>query len=145
MPHRLLLLAVALLATGCSLFRPKPPVYEAVRLDSGVVVRDLLVPEKGAPVAPGDTIAIRYELRLPDRTLVESSQDLGQPLRFEVGAGAVPIGLEQGVVGMRLFGSRVLTIPSALAFGAEGNPPRVPPNTDVVFEVELMEHEVAGG
>jgi FKBP-type peptidyl-prolyl cis-trans isomerase len=128
---------------GCSLFRPDPPEYEALELESGVTVRDLVVPEKGNEVAPGDTVALHYTLRLSDRTVVESSAETGMPLRFEVGAGSVPRGLEQGVLGMRLFGRRRLSVPSVLAFGAAGRPPRVPPDADVLFEVELMEHTPA--
>jgi FKBP-type peptidyl-prolyl cis-trans isomerase len=89
-------------------------------------------------------VAIRYELRLVDGTLVESSDDTGQPLRFEVGRGSVPRGLEQGVLGMRLFGRRRLSVASELAFGSAGRPPRIPPDAQVVFEVELMEHTPVG-
>jgi FKBP-type peptidyl-prolyl cis-trans isomerase len=124
---------------SCSLFRPGPPEYDAVELESGVTVRDLVVPDAGAPVATGDGVALHYELRLRDRTLIESSRETGIPLRFEVGAGAVPRGLEEGVVGMRLFGRRRVSVPSELAFGSTGRPPRIPPDAEVVFEVELME------
>ncbi len=137
---RIVWLLAACLLAGCSWFRPTPPHYDAVTYESGLVVRDLVVPDEGPEVAPGDTVALHYELRLADRTLVESSQVTGQPLQFEVGAGTVPRGLELGVVGMRLFGRRRLQVPSALAFGADGRPPRIPPDAAVTFDVELMEH-----
>ena len=133
----------ALCLTGCGLFRPDPPEYDAVELASGVTVRDLVVPDAGLAVVAGDEVAVHYELRLRDRTLVESSRESGLPLRFHVGAGSVPLGLEQGVVGMRLFGRRRLHVPSELAFGSAGRPPRIPPDAPVVFEIELMEHAPA--
>lgn len=140
MPTRVLVLALGLLFAGCAWFRPRPPEYESVRLESGLVVRDLVVPEAGAVVAPGDTVAVHYDLRLTDRSLVESSNSIGQPLRFHVGAGDVPSGLDEGVLGMRLFGRRRLTVPPELAYGAEGRPPRIPPRATLIFDVELMEH-----
>lgn len=125
--------------SGCAWFRPDPPHYEAVEHPSGLVVRDLVVPDAGPEVAVGDEVALHYEMRLADRTLIESSKATGQPVRFEVGAGGLPRGLELGVVGMRLFGRRRLSVPSALAFGSAGRPPRIPPDAAVMFDVELME------
>lgn len=141
---RLPIVLAVFLCSSCAWFRPDPPEYDSVRLASGLVVRDLVVPDAGAEVADGDEVAVHYTLRLADRTQIESSLDRGQPLRFRVGAGAVPRGLEEGVRGMRLFGRRRLAVPSELAFGHEGRPPRVPPDAAVVFEVELMEHVPAG-
>jgi len=143
MRTRFLALSLAAGLCGCAWFRPDPPHYDAVRHSSGLVVRDLVVPENGPEVAAGDTVAVHYDLLLADQTPVESSRDTGRPLRFEVGAGAVPRGLDEGVVGMRLFGRRRLIVPSALAFGAAGRPPRIPPDSPVTFEVELMEHTPA--
>lgn len=143
MSIRTLLLLAAGLLSSCAWFRPDPPHYDAITLESGVVVRDLAIPDAGPEVAPGDSVALHYELRLADRSLVESSKNTGQPLEFEVGAGTVPLGLELGVVGMRLYGRRRLHVPSALAFGASGRPPRIPPDAAVMFDVELMEHTPA--
>lgn len=130
---------LALALSSCAWFRPSPPHYDEVRLDSGVVLRDLVVPDEGQSVVSGDTVAIHFDLCLADRTSIESSRATGQPLRFEVGAGVVPRGLEQGVLGMRLFGRRRILVPAALAYGAEGRPPRIPPDAALSFDVELME------
>lgn len=139
-PSSLAALALAAPLTSCAWFRPRPPEYEPVRSPSGLVVRDLLVPEQGAGVDAGDTVALHYQLWLADRTPLESSRETGLPLRFEVGAGSVPPGLEQGVLGMRLFGRRRLDVPSTLGFGAAGRPPRIPPDAALVFEIEVIEH-----
>jgi FKBP-type peptidyl-prolyl cis-trans isomerase len=140
MPTRLLALVPLLAFASCAWFRPHPPEYETLRFESGLVLRDTVVPDAGVEVAPGDTVAVHYDLRLADRSLVESSTATGRPLRFKVGAGEVPSGLEQGVLGMRLFGRRRLTVPPALAYGSEGRPPRIPPDATLIFDVELMEH-----
>ena len=102
-------------------------------------MRDLVVPDSGDTVKTGDTVAVHYDLFLADRSLVESRTHSGQPLRFQVGAGAVPRGLDEGVMGMRLFGRRRLTVPPSLGFGEEGKPPLVPPEATLIFDVELME------
>lgn len=139
MPNRILALTIGFSLASCSWFRPDPPEYDALELASGVSVRDMVVPDQGPGVAEGDEVAVHYDLRLADGTFVESSRDTGQPMRFAVGAGTVPRGLEQGVIGMRLFGRRRVNVPSALGFGAEGRPPRIPPDATLVFDVELME------
>lgn len=140
MASRLLLLTLGWILTACAWFRPAPPVYEPLTRASGLVVQDLLVPDAGAEVAPGDAVALQYELLLADRTHLESSRQTGHPLRFVVGDGSVPAGVDQGVLGMRLFGRRRLHVPSELGFGSAGRPPRIPPDVDLVFEVELIEH-----
>jgi len=134
------ILAAALL-TSCGWFRPEPPDYDSVALPSGLVVRDLVVPEAGAEARLGDAVGVHYELFLMDGTAVESSRTTGTPLRFELGTGVVPRGLEEGIVGMRPFGRRRLTVPSLLAFGETGRPPEIPPGATVRFDVELMELE----
>lgn len=135
----LFLVVAPLPLAGCALFRAEAPSYPTVELPSGLVVHDLVVPENGAPARAGDTVAVHYELFLDDHTLVESSAKNGAPLRFELGSGQVPRGLDEGIVGMRLFGRRRLTVPSSLAFGDAGRPPEIPPKATVIFDVELME------
>jgi len=130
---------LALALSSCAWFRPSPPHYDDVVLESGLVVRDLVVPNAGQGVVSGDTVAVHFDLRLADQSLVESSRSTGQPLRFEVGAGKVPRGLEEGVLGMRLFGRRRLLVPAELGYGAEGRPPRIPPSAALTIDVELME------
>jgi peptidylprolyl isomerase len=131
------------LLASCAWMRPKPPEYENLLSESGVIMRDLVVPERGEQVRQGDTVAIHYELWVQDGPLVESSRDQGTAVRFEVGAAEVPRGLEEGVLGMRLFGRRRIVVPSELAYGAEGRPPLIPPDATLVFDVELMEHQVS--
>ena len=71
----------------------------------------------------------------------DSSLDNGRdPLEFQLGAGRVIKGWEQGVAGMKVGGKRTLIIPSALAYGSRGAPGgSIPPNSDLIFDVELLD------
>lgn len=68
----------------------------------------------------------------------DSSLDRGDPLEFQLGAGRVIKGWEQGVQGMKVGGKRTLIIPSALAYGPRGAGGMIPPDADLIFDVELV-------
>ena len=98
-----------------------------------------LVPGKGAEAKTGDTVSVHYTGTLLDGKEFDSSKKHGQPFTFELGAGKVIKGWDQGVVGMKVGGKRKLTIPPSLAYGARGFPPVIPPNSTLNFEIELLE------
>jgi len=92
----------------------------------------------GAEAENGKTVSIQYTGRLVDGTKFDSSLDRGQPIEFVLGTGAMIKGWDEGIPGMKVGGKRKLTIPPAMAYGAEGRPPVIPPNSTLVFDVELM-------
>jgi FKBP-type peptidyl-prolyl cis-trans isomerase len=92
----------------------------------------------GAEAKTGQTVDVHYVGTLTDGKKFDSSRDRGQPFAFKLGAGQVIRGWDQGVPGMKVGGLRRLTIASDLAYGARGYPPVIPPNSTLVFEVELV-------
>jgi FKBP-type peptidyl-prolyl cis-trans isomerase len=101
-----------------------------------VLIEDLEIGD-GAVATKGKVLAVHYTGTLTDGTKFDSSLDHGEPIHFKLGLGRVIPGWEQGIEGMRVGGKRKLTIPPALAYGAQGQGP-VPPNATLVFEVELV-------
>ncbi len=92
----------------------------------------------GAEAVAGKNVSVHYTGTLTDGSKFDSSHDRGEPFRFRLGAGQVIQGWDQGVVGMKVGGKRRLTIPPELGYGARGFPPVIPPNSTLVFEVELL-------
>lgn len=92
----------------------------------------------GDIVPEGATITAHYTGALcADGTIFQSSHDFGKPLTF--GLGQVIKGWTQGVPGMKVGGIRRLVIPSALAYGSVRAAANIPPNSDLVFDIELVE------
>ncbi len=94
----------------------------------------------GSAVKEGDIVNVHYIGRLSDGTQFDSSRDRGQQFRFQVGAGRVITGWEQGILGMREGGTRMLVIPSEMGYGNQsvGN---IPPNSTLIFVIELLSIE----
>jgi FKBP-type peptidyl-prolyl cis-trans isomerase FkpA len=97
-----------------------------------------VAPGKGTEVAKaGDRVAVHYTGKLPDGKQFDSS--IGRtPIQFELGAGRVIKGWDQGIAGMKVGQKRKLIIPPALGYGAAGAGPDIPPNATLHFDVELV-------
>ncbi len=93
----------------------------------------------GAEAAAGTQVTVHYVGTLTNGKKFDRSRDRGEGFAFQLGAGEVIQGWDQGVKGMKVGGVRKLTIPPELAYGARGFPPVIPPNSTLVFEVELLD------
>jgi FKBP-type peptidyl-prolyl cis-trans isomerase len=111
--------------------------------DVGNIVTDPqsedLVVGTGAEAVAGKKLSMHYVGTLLDGTKFDSSRDRGTPFEFVLGAGMVIKGWDEGIVGMKVGGKRKLTIPSTFAYGAASPSPAIPPNSTLVFEVELLD------
>ena len=103
-----------------------------------LVVEDVKVGE-GAEAKSGSTVTVHYLGTLADGTKFDSSYDRNEPFSFVLGEGKLIPGWEQGIMGMKVGGKRKLTIPPNLAYGANGVPNVIPPNSTLNFEVEMLE------
>ncbi len=91
----------------------------------------------GAEAKAGDTVEVHYTGWLKDGTKFDSSLDRGEPFSFPLGKGRVIKGWDEGVAGMKVGGKRKLIIPAELAYGNR-NMGKIPPNSELIFEVELL-------
>jgi FKBP-type peptidyl-prolyl cis-trans isomerase len=108
---------------------------------SGLVYDDKAA-GSGAAAKAGDRVSVHYTGWLfyggERGKKFDSSKDRGEPFEFPLGGGQVIKGWDEGVQGMKVGGTRVLTIPPALGYGARGAGGVIPPNATLIFEVELL-------
>ncbi|MBI1887870.1 MAG: FKBP-type peptidyl-prolyl cis-trans isomerase [Nitrosomonadales bacterium] len=100
---------------------------------------------EGTEATAGHNVSVHYTGWLYDEAApdskgrkFDSSRDRGMPFEFPLGAGHVIKGWDQGVAGMKVGGQRTLVIPAHLGYGARGAGGVIPPNTMLVFDVELL-------
>ncbi|HVO13331.1 MAG TPA: FKBP-type peptidyl-prolyl cis-trans isomerase [Vicinamibacteria bacterium] len=128
------LVPIALLLAGCGSSSDSTPTTTPSTQE--LVIQDLVV-GTGPVATTGDTLTVNYVGRFTNGTQFDSSYDRGVPYTFQLGAHQVIAGWDQGLVGMRVGGTRRLTIPPALAYGASGSGV-IPPNATLVFDIELL-------
>jgi FKBP-type peptidyl-prolyl cis-trans isomerase FkpA len=104
---------------------------------SGLVIEDVVVGE-GDEACAGQMVSVHYTGWLTNGTKFDSSKDRHEPFEFSLGARHVIAGWDEGVQGMKIGGTRKLTIPPQLGYGARGAGGVIPPNATLVFEVELL-------
>jgi FKBP-type peptidyl-prolyl cis-trans isomerase len=117
---------------------PEPKV---VKLDSGLKYQDLKE-GTGDKAKSGHQVTVHYTGWLAKtKKKFDSSKDRGEPFVFKLGAGKVIKGWDEGVAGMKVGGKRKLIIPAKLGYGEKGAGDDIPPNADLIFEVELLKVE----
>ena len=116
------------------------PVAESdyVKTASGLQYCDLKE-GTGASPSPGQKVAVHYTGWLTSGKQFDSSVARKRPFAFEIGRRRVIKGWDEGVLSMKVGGVRQLKIPPALGYGPGGDPPVIPKNATLIFEVELLE------
>jgi FKBP-type peptidyl-prolyl cis-trans isomerase len=113
----------------------------ATTTPSGLIINDVVV-GSGDTAAAGQQVSVHYTGWLlfggEKGKKFDSSKDRGDPFEFALGGGQVIKGWDEGVQGMKVGGTRTLTIPPALGYGARGAGGVIPPNATLIFEVELL-------
>ncbi len=108
---------------------------------SGLIIDEVVV-GSGDTAAAGQHVTVHYTGWLFENGVAgkkfDSSKDRGDPFDFPLGAGHVIRGWDEGVQGMKIGGTRKLTIPPEMGYGARGAGGAIPPNATLLFEVELL-------
>jgi len=116
--------------------RMSDPQPQVVTL-SGLKYVDEVVGSGDSPTK-GKKVRVHYTGRLTDGKKFDSSVDRGQPFEFVIGVGQVIKGWDEGVATMKVGGKRQLIIPADLGYGARGAGGAIPPNAELIFDVELL-------
>jgi peptidylprolyl isomerase len=126
---------------------PKPPSplskKPAISVPKGapptkLVTKDL-VSGAGTAAKSGNSLTVNYVgVLYKGGKEFDSSWKTGKPFPFQLGRGSVIPGWDQGLVGMKVGGRRELIIPPQLAYGKQGSPPTIPPNSTLVFVIDLL-------
>lgn len=116
---------------------PPPVTGDTITTSSGleyIVIRS----GDGPQAEQGKVVSVHYTGWLTDGTKFDSSLDRGQPIRFPVGTGHVIPGWDEAVGMMRVGDKWRIILPPAIAYGPQGRPPVIPPNSTLIFDVELV-------
>ncbi|MCQ4309102.1 FKBP-type peptidyl-prolyl cis-trans isomerase [Pseudomonas stutzeri] len=93
----------------------------------------------GKEVVKGALITTQYRGQLEDGTTFDSSYDRGKPFQCVIGTGRVIKGWDIGLMGMKVGGKRKLFVPAHLAYGERQIGEHIKPNSNLLFEIELLE------
>ncbi len=129
--------AAANAAPAAQTAQPKVDKSKAITTKSGLKYVDI-VEGTGPMPQYGQAVTVHYTGRLADGTKFDSSLDRNQPFTFVIGTGQVIKGWDEGVATMKTGGKRLLIIPPHLGYGERGFSNVIPPNSELDFDVELL-------
>ena len=133
-----------ILFTLLALLLPAYALAEIITTDSGLRYEDHVV-GSGELATYTKLVTVHYSGWLNDDDQkgrkFDSSLDRGRPFMFALGSNRVIKGWEEGVNGMKVGGRRTLYIPAELGYGARGAGGVIPPNADLIFDIELLKVE----
>jgi FKBP-type peptidyl-prolyl cis-trans isomerase len=135
------IVALAIIAAATPFGRSDAATNQVIEMPNGLKYTDTKTGD-GATAAAGNKVSVHYTGWLFNNgakgTKFDSSVDRGQPFQFTLGAHQVIAGWDEGVAGMKVGGKRTLTIPPELGYGARGAGGAIPPNSTLIFDVELL-------
>lgn len=136
----LFIASFALVFGGILLLDKKLNTGKTTNVQEELKIEDIVV-GTGPEAVSGKKVTVHYTGTLTDGAKFDSSVDRGTPFTFNLGAGEVIKGWDQGVAGMKVGGKRKLTIPPSLGYGETGAEDAIPSNATLIFEVELLKVE----
>jgi FKBP-type peptidyl-prolyl cis-trans isomerase FkpA len=139
-------LALTLTLAGCDRQKEKAPPAPQVAADSSPISLQKIdtVPGTGKEAVAGATVVVNYtgwlyDPKAPQQHGAQFDSSVGrEPFSFRLGSGGVIKGWDDGVQGMKVGGKRTLVIPAAMGYGEDGAGP-IPPNANLIFDVELLD------
>lgn len=132
-----IVIVVALAASIIALVISKRGGSAEVVTPSGLKYTDIVEGTGPNPIR-GQTVTVHYTGTLENGKEFDSSRNRG-PSNFRIGVGSVIKGWDEGLLTMKVGGKRKFVIPSNLGYGSAGRPPDIPPNSTLLFEVELLD------
>ena len=133
-------IALVLLVAGSAVIyvitRRANPAGAEVVTPSGLKYVDLKIGDGPTPKV-GQTVIVNFSGTLEDGTLFDSTNGK-PPAEFRVGVGRLIKAWDETLLTMKVGGKRKLTVPSNLGYGPMGNPPKIPPNATLLFDIELV-------
>lgn len=133
----IIVLALAATAIGYLIVNRAGKSEPEITTASGLKYSDVVV-GSGATPQRGQTVTVHYIGTLENGKEFDNSRKRGKPADFKIGVGAVIPGWDEALMTMKVGGRRKLVIPPAIGYGLRGQPPDIPPNATLIFDVELL-------
>lgn len=138
--------ALGFLFLGSSLFDLFTPAPTDAAIATSSPQTTLMITDTtigtGAEATAGSIVSVNYVGKFENGQVFDASANRGEPITFPLGAGRVIAGWDQGILGMKVGGTRHLVIPSDLAYGPNGYGP-IPGGATLIFDVELVDVQPA--